>query len=81
MERNTLTLLLGGVSLRQLWGLLAAGCLVLSCVSGPPSVPHGAIALRADVSIQALVPGVWRHVPYKNVHGWGPLGRSEACLT
>jgi metallo-beta-lactamase class B len=62
---------LGGVSLRQLWGLLAAGCLVLSCVSGPPPVPHGAIALRSHVYVQAVVPGVWRHVSYHRFSGAG----------
>ena len=72
---------LGGMSVRQFGSLIAAAVVALACVPVPPSAPQGAIALRADVSIQALVPGVWRHVPYKNVHGWGPLGRSEACLT
>jgi metallo-beta-lactamase class B len=57
--------------LRQLWGLFAAGCLVLCCVSGPPSVPNGAIALRSHVYIQAVVPGVWRHVSYHRFSGVG----------
>jgi glyoxylase-like metal-dependent hydrolase (beta-lactamase superfamily II) len=62
---------LGGVSVRQFGSLIAAAVVALACVSVPPPAPQGAIALRADVSIQALVPGVWRHVSYQNVHGWG----------
>lgn len=47
-------------------GLFAAASVVtLSCMSGPPAAPPGAIALRPDVYVQTIVPGVLRHVSYR----------------
>jgi glyoxylase-like metal-dependent hydrolase (beta-lactamase superfamily II) len=54
---------------RRFCSLIATAVVVLSCVSGPPPAPQGAIALRADVYVQALVPGVWRHVSYHRFSG------------
>jgi len=51
----------------------AAALVALSCVSGPPPAPHGAIALRADVYVQTLVPGVLRHVSYRYVPELGQV--------
>jgi metallo-beta-lactamase class B len=57
---------LSGVRVRGLGSLIAAAVVALACVSVPPPAPQGAIALRADVYVQELVPGVWRHVSYRS---------------
>jgi metallo-beta-lactamase class B len=51
--------------------LIATAVVILSCVSGPPPAPQGALPLRADVYVQALVPDVWRHVSYHRFSGVG----------
>ena len=40
-------------------------CIVLLACASPPSAPRGATALQADVFVQPIAPGVWRHVSYK----------------
>jgi glyoxylase-like metal-dependent hydrolase (beta-lactamase superfamily II) len=53
------------------FGALIGAAVVLSCASGPPPAPQGAITLRADVHVQALAPGVWRHISYQSLPGVG----------
>ena len=59
--------------LRRVLLLLAAGLSVLSCASRPPPAPHDATILRPDVYVQAIVPGVWRHVSYWHSPGFGQV--------
>jgi glyoxylase-like metal-dependent hydrolase (beta-lactamase superfamily II) len=53
--------------------LIAAAFAVLACASAPPPAPQDAIALRADVYVQAVAPGIWRHVSYRDLPGVGPF--------
>ena len=47
-----------------------AGCsvvvaaIVLSCASNQPVVPQDAISLQSDIYVQAIAPGIWRHVSH-----------------
>lgn len=51
---------------RERWAaLLAVALIVLSCASGLPPVPQGATALRSDIFVEPIVPGIWRHVSYR----------------
>lgn len=44
---------------------LIIATIVLSCASDSPSIPQGATALQPDVYVQAIGPGIWRHVSYR----------------
>lgn len=44
---------------------LVVAAVVLSCASDRPPVPQGATSLRPDIHVQAIAPGVWRHVSYR----------------
>ena len=54
------------MALRRALLLLAAALSVLHCAARLPPAPHDATILRPDVYVQAIVPGVWRHVSYWN---------------
>ena len=47
--------------------------LLLACASAPPPAPPGATSLRSDLYVQAIAPGVWRHVSYRLLPDVGPF--------
>ncbi len=55
------------------FGLVSlVGLAVPGCTSAPP-VPGGATALRDDVYVQPVAPGVWRHVSFRWYPATGPF--------
>lgn len=44
---------------------LAFAALAISCASNLPPVPQSATSLQSDIYVEAIAPGIWRHVSYR----------------
>lgn len=60
---------------------LVVAAIVLSCASDRPPVPQGATSLRSDIYVQAIAPGVWRHVSYRRFPELGHFPSNGLVVT